>query len=71
MQFELNAFYLVFGEILSIAFFGAFPSQFGQVVRFKFDTIQTVITTQFLDLLLGFFFRQHHITVFVTSELIE
>ena len=71
MQLKLDALDLLLSEVLAITLVRTVPSQFSQIVRFEFDTVQTVVAAQFLDLLFGFLLRQNHIAVLIASELVE
>ena len=71
MQLELDALDLLLGEVLTITLFCAVPSQFGQIIRFEFDTVKSIVPAQFLDLLLGLLLRHDDIAVLVAGELVE
>ena len=71
VQLKLDALDLLLGEVLAITLFCTIPSQFGQIIRFEFDTVKSIVTAQFLDLFLGLLLRHDDIAVLIAGELVE
>ena len=71
MELKDNAFLLLVGEGIAITHLGPFPGEFGQIVRLQLDAVETVVTTQFFDLLLRIFLAHDHLAVLITCEFIE
>ena len=71
MQLELDAFDLFLGEVLAITFMRTIPSQFRQIVGFEFDTIESIVASHLLHLLLPFLLAHDDIAMLVAGELIE
>ena len=71
MEFELDSFARFLVENLAISSVRSFQSQFLEVVCFELDSVQFIVTTQFIDFGMGLIFTQDYIAVFVLRKLVE
>ena len=54
MELEHDSFFQL-GRYLAIAFFSAFPGEFGQIVCLEFYAVELLVASEFVDLLPGIF----------------
>ena len=71
MQLKVQTFLDFIRQRITIPRLGSFIRQLRQIIGFEFDTIQLVVSAQFLDLRFRICLTQDNIPVFIPRELVK